>query len=986
MLKRYRSNRLHRTLVQQLSAGLLGLFFLCGLTFAPVSATEQRWQPLVESLEKSPHDARQYQTIRLENGMKVLLVSDPKAPYSMTTVALPVGSLHDPKQQPGLVHYLEHLLFLGSENYPEGIAIHNHNAGTASDRTIFMASTQHPYLAIILERLADALAHPKFDPQLADKERQSVHQEACGHRTEDSWRIFQINKETLNPRHPFARFSVGNLETLADKPNSLLLQTVQQFHQHYYSANIMVAVIYSNQPLAALAHLAVESYGRIPNHATVVKPITTPLATIKEQGVAIHYVPAKVYNALQVDFVITPDQQDSLHSKTNIYLESLIKARGEGTLADWLQQQGLANHLSVSYSPKMAGNAGLFSIHIDPTEAGMTQQDLILAALFRYLQLLKVEGVQRHYFDQMAQQLMINSYYLANQRNLNYVYALANNLLDCPIEQVLTENTRADRYRPSLIQRRLSKMVPQQARVWFTSPQAPHDRRAYFLEAPYQIRPLSRQQIAEWQRLGKGLTFALPPINPYLPTDFSLTPVPGKRPQTPQPVFQAAGVRAWLLPSHHFKKQPMVDISLALRNPKAYSTVREQLLFVLLGCLVDLQMQSLTTQASEAGVDLSSVDYNGLVIKAHGFRQRLPQLLLQYIKAYQHVTVGETQLAQVKQRLIQQCDSLAQQAPDEQANRAIQSLNWIPYGSLDQRRALLAEITLKEVLSYRDRLLNQATLDIVAIGDMSAPQLRELAQTVQQQLSIRKQQHSSDNPVIVIDRPTHAVFNQSVTVAGHALTALYIPRGYDSLSSRANADLLSHLLETWFFDQLRTQEQLGYVARVDTHCLGKQTGLQFTVQSNGHTPAQLYQRYQAFYQQAWQQLQKLKEPREFAAYQRGLLKGLQKKPTTLSDEAAPWVKDCLNERLSFDSQAQLIARVKALTADEVLQFYQQAVLKPTGLALLSQVKGSTDSSKATPTTQGFAAPTGWRIYPSADALQQQLLTQAKTTKPPTVQR
>lgn len=649
-----------------------------------------------------------------------------------------------------------------------------------------------------------------------------------------------------------------------------------------------------------MAHLAVESYGRIPNHKTVVKPITTPLATIKEQGVAIHYVPAKVYNALQVDFVITPDQQDSLHSKTNIYLDSLMTDRGEGTLADWLQQQGLANNLSVSYNTRMAGNAGLFKIHIAPTEAGMAQQDLILAALFRYLRLLETQGVQRHYFDQMAQQLMMGSYYSASQHNLHYVSKLTDNLLEYPIEQVLMVNTRADRYRPSFIQRRLSKMIPQQARIWWASPQEPHDKKAYFLEAPYQVKPLSRQQIAEWQRLGKGLTFALPPINPYLPTDFSVMPVPGVRPRTPQPVLQAAGVRAWLMPSHRFIEQPMVNITLALRNPKAVSTSRDQLLFSLLDRLMDLQTHTLTTQASEAGIDLSSFEDEGLIIRAKGFRQRLPQLLLQFIKAYQHVTVGEAQLGEIKQQLIQQWDSQLKQATDEQANRAMIELNWIQYGSLDKRRALLAEITLKELLSYRARLLSQVTLDILAVGDLSAAQLRELAKTLQQQLAIREQQHS-DNPVIVIDRPTHALFNQSVTVEDHALTALYIPNGYDSFSSRANAYLLSDLLGTWFFDQLRTQEQLGYVAYVSTHSVGKQYGLQFTVQSNGHTPAQLYQRYQAFYQQAWQQLQKLKEPREFAAYQRGLLKELQEKPDTLSCESAPWVRDFLKEHLSFDS-------------------------------------------------------------------------------------
>jgi protease III len=130
--------------------------------------------------------------------------------------------------------------------------------------------------------------------------------------------------------------------------------------------------------------------------------------------------------------------------------------------------------------------------------------------------------------------------------------------------------------------------------------------------------------MAEWQGLGKGLTFALPPINPYLSTNFSLI----LRPQTPQPVLQAPDVRAWLLPSHHFKEQPMVNLTLVLRNPKAFRTAREQLLFVLLDRLVDLQTRSLTAQASDAGIHLSTNEKEGLIIKAHGFRQRGPQLLL----------------------------------------------------------------------------------------------------------------------------------------------------------------------------------------------------------------------------------------------------------------------------------------------------------------------------------------------------------------------
>lgn len=195
----------------------------------------------------------------------------------------------------GLVHYLEHVLFLGSQNYPECIEVQGHSAGTSGNSTIFTATAQQLWLAITLECSADA--YPKFDSHLAEKERHSVHQEALGHRTEDYRRIYQINKETFNPPHTFSCFSVGNWDTLADKKQGSLHEAVQKFHRRYYSADIMVAVIYSNQPFVALAHLAAESYGRIPSHKPVITPITIPLATVRQQGVTIH-VPANVYEAL----------------------------------------------------------------------------------------------------------------------------------------------------------------------------------------------------------------------------------------------------------------------------------------------------------------------------------------------------------------------------------------------------------------------------------------------------------------------------------------------------------------------------------------------------------------------------------------------------------------------------------------------------------------------------------------------------------------
>ncbi|VTR40136.1 Protease 3 precursor [Serratia fonticola] len=201
------------------------------------------------------------------NGMTVLLVSDALAPKSLAALALPVGSLEDPNSQLGLAHYLEHMVLMGSKRYPEPENLSeflkkhggSHNASTASYRTAYYLEVENDALEPAVDRMADAIAEPILDPGNADRERNAVNAELTMARSRDGMRMAQVGAETLNPAHPSARFSGGNLETLQDKPGSKLHEELVGFYQRYYSANLMKGVLYSNQSLPELRALAVKN-------------------------------------------------------------------------------------------------------------------------------------------------------------------------------------------------------------------------------------------------------------------------------------------------------------------------------------------------------------------------------------------------------------------------------------------------------------------------------------------------------------------------------------------------------------------------------------------------------------------------------------------------------------------------------------------------------------------------------------------------------
>ena len=68
-----------------------------------------------DNIIKPKIDNRIYRGLIMENNLKVLLISDPLTDKSAASLNLNIGSNSNPKEVQGLAHFLEHMLFLGTE-------------------------------------------------------------------------------------------------------------------------------------------------------------------------------------------------------------------------------------------------------------------------------------------------------------------------------------------------------------------------------------------------------------------------------------------------------------------------------------------------------------------------------------------------------------------------------------------------------------------------------------------------------------------------------------------------------------------------------------------------------------------------------------------------------------------------------------------------------------------------------------------------------
>lgn len=955
----------------RLSKHIAHLFLLSLLFVGSAIAAQPLWQVLPETINKSVSDPREYKAIKLNNDMTVLLVSDPKATKSLAAVSLPVGSIENPDSQLGLAHYLEHMVLMGSKKYPEPSSFSeflqkhggSHNASTAPHRTAYYFEVENGALEAATDRLADALAEPLLDPINADKERNAVNAELTMARARDGMRIWQIRSETLNPAHPNSRFAGGNLETLKDKKNSKLQDELVSFYKRYYSANLMNGVLYGDQSIEQLAKIANETFGRIPNFNASVPEVTIPAVTDKEKGIVIHYVPSQPQKALQIEFSIKNNMAD-FRSKSDEYISYLIGNRSPGTLSDWLISQGLAEGISASASPNSDRNYGSFSIYVTLTDKGLAERDQIIAAIFAYIDLIKNQGVNQGYFDEIAKVLNLSFRYGSIVRDMNYIEWLSDQMITMPVNHVLDSDYVADKYNPAAIKQRLSELTAQNARIWFISPNEPSNKKAYFVDAPYQVDKISKKQFTQWADLESKMTFKLPKLNPYIPDNLSLIKT-DKAYKHPEMVYQEGNTRVLYMPSQYFADEPKASITLDLRYNEQDKTAKSQVAGSLLQYISSLKMDELQYQASVAGMSASVSQGVGLQLNASGYTQHLSELFLSMTKQYLSFEPTERELAQAKSWYKEQIEVANNAKAYELAMQPLQRLNSVPYFEQEQRLAALETITLKDITDYRDSVVEGAALQALVVGNLTQQQS---IQTILDASKLLKSKGKNwwRGDIVVVDKTYLANFHKQGNSSDNALAELFIPTGYDRIDGAVLSGILSKIVQPWFYDQLRTNEQLGYAVFAFKVGLGDQWGIGFLLQSNAKTPNYLNTRYQDFYTAALDKLKKLPAS-EFEQYKQSIITEMKQPPQTFYEEVGRYGSDFSRNIFSFDTRDKLLTRLAAATQAEVINYYENAVLKRQGLAMASQVIGQNVDTKS-----GYAQFKNWALYLNASDLQKKL--------------
>lgn len=318
---------------------------------------------------------RRVQEYTLDNGLKVLLLPEPRAPVVTLQVWYKVGSRNEVLGKTGLSHLTEHLMFRGTEKFGPKIFSRtvqkmggNDNAFTSKDYTAYFENGPQTGLALWLEMEADRMRHLKVGEDLFATEKQVVIEERRL-RTEDDpvGSLLEETVATAFKAHSYQWPIIGWMHDIAELQREDLLNHYRTFYQ---PNNATVVVVGDIEPQAVLKQVKA-TFGKIPPGPP--RPEFRPFEPPQQGERRL-----TLTREAQLPFVVMAYHAPNLNDKDAFALEvlSLVLSQGKSSRLyhNLVYEQRLALSVGADYEMATA-NPGLFSVYGQPLP-GKTVEEL----------------------------------------------------------------------------------------------------------------------------------------------------------------------------------------------------------------------------------------------------------------------------------------------------------------------------------------------------------------------------------------------------------------------------------------------------------------------------------------------------------------------------------------------------------------------------------------------------------------------------------
>lgn len=242
-----------------MTKALIGMT-IAGVAFGGASAQVSR-----------PSAGPQVSTFTLDNGLDVVVVPDRRAPVATHMIWYKVGSADEQRGKSGIAHFLEHLMFKGTDKHPAGEFSNTvselggqENAFTSYDYTAYFQRVPKDALKTVMQFEADRMTGLVLTDEVVLPERDVILEERRSRTDSDpAAQLSEVVSATLWMNHPYGLPIIGWDHEIS----ALTREDALEFYRKYYTPNNAILVVAGDVDEAEVRTLVADTYAKVERRA-----------------------------------------------------------------------------------------------------------------------------------------------------------------------------------------------------------------------------------------------------------------------------------------------------------------------------------------------------------------------------------------------------------------------------------------------------------------------------------------------------------------------------------------------------------------------------------------------------------------------------------------------------------------------------------------------------------------------------------------------
>lgn len=877
--------------------GILLWLLLCSALCAEETAIVIEDQGILPVLTPSLAEQKTLK-LRLKNGLEAYIISNPHADKSGAALVVEAGSWDEPDEYPGLAHFLEHMLFMGTKKYPDekGYASFIENNGgqrngyTASDHTMYTFSVNNDAFIGALDRFSNFFSESLLDGDSMDKERHAVDQEYAKNVENDNWRLVSIRSAIGNKKHPASRFSCGNMETL----KSITPEVLRQWYEQYYSADKMHLAIYSSLPLEELRELVIADFSAIPVREVDKNNVDVFMSDSKYDGYRIYVVPVHDRRKLEIRWEMPFYFAKMIDSRPGSAISYIMGHEGEESLLAQLKREGLAS--SLSSGVQLAGqNNSFFVLEIGLTDDGLDEVNKVIERCAQMLNYLREHGVPEYIFDEIKNMQQISYQYQLPERVFDMVEHHAYNMMFEDLSTYPMKTNITSKYDPYSIEEFLDYLTLDRAQIFILAPSKLVDLEPQYQEpwmgGEYAILPVDKVLMNRWCLADEHTDMAVPPPNDFIPDSLQL--VNKERTSDGYTVIPPKLLVDDRWGKFYFEEDkrflvPQVDLTFNFLVPATESpSARNSVLLDLYLKAVDEQLNALRYRAYLGGLSGAlGISHYGLSLQVSGYSDKARIFLKNIIDGLKQCRPTEDQFELYKNLLRRAYKNAVLASPLDLGIEVMQSMVYADQFTCEEKLSEIENISYKDFLDLCATLYSKVYIQALLYGNLTEQEAKNMWEGVSSAFQTtplpKKERRSREVLHLQGNQPMYVV--KETSRQGQAVL-LMIEDSDFSFKRRAAQQMLARIMKPMFYHELRTKQQTAYVVSSWDQEIARELMFFFVVLSSNHGARDLLTRFEIFIENFLEEMPTDFTPEDFDSAKKVLIENLTHLPNNLDSMA-----------------------------------------------------------------------------------------------------